>query len=88
MKYNKKTIKRNKKKKRKVIIKLLCFLRATLMSQGLTDLDISHKEFKTIVNEKEKYDQIKGSVRNKKDQEDFSENGSNFIKKIFFLYIL
>ena len=61
----------------------------TLMSQGLTDLDISHKEFKTIVNEKEKYDQIKGSVRNKKDQEDFSENGSNFIKKnIFFVHII
>ena len=29
-----------------------------LMSQALIDLDISHKEFKTIVNEKEKYDQI------------------------------
>ena len=25
----------------------------TLMSQALIDLDISHKEFKTIVNEKE-----------------------------------
>ena len=25
----------------------------TLMSQALLDLDISHKEFKTIVNEKE-----------------------------------
>ena len=27
----------------------------TLMSQVLIDLDISHEEFKTIVNEKEKY---------------------------------
>ena len=44
------------------------------MSQALIDLDISHKEFKTIVNEKEKYDQMKKSIRNKKDKEDFREN--------------
>ena len=31
----------------------------TLMSQALRDLDISHEKFKTIVNEKEKYDQMK-----------------------------
>ena len=48
----------------------------TLMSQALIDLDISHEEFKRIVDEKEKYDQIqmKESIRNKKDKEDFSEN--------------
>ena len=49
----------------------------TLMSQALIDLDISHEEFKIIVDEKEKYDQIqimKESIRNKKDKEDFSEN--------------
>ena len=28
----------------------------TLMSQSLIDLDISHDEFKTIANEKEKYE--------------------------------
>ena len=28
----------------------------TLMSQALIDLDISHEEFKTIVNQKEKYE--------------------------------
>ena len=44
------------------------------MSQALTGLEISHEEFKTIVNEKEKYDQMKESIRNKKDKEDFSEN--------------
>ena len=38
----------------------------SLMSQTLIDLDISHEEFKTIVNEKEKYDQMKESIRNKK----------------------
>ena len=45
-----------------------------LMPQALIDLDISHKEFKTIVNEKEKYDQIKENIRNKKDGVEFSEN--------------
>ena len=38
----------------------------TLMSQALIDLDICHEEFKTIVNEKEKYDQMKESIRNTK----------------------
>ena len=44
------------------------------MSQALIDLEISHAEFKTIVNEKEKYDQMKESIRNKKDKEDCGEN--------------
>ena len=46
----------------------------TLMFQALIDLEISHEEFKTIVNEKEKYDQMKESIRNKKDKKDFSGN--------------
>ena len=46
----------------------------TLMSQALIDLQISDEEFKTIVNEKEKYDQMKESIRNKKEKEDFSKN--------------
>ena len=46
----------------------------SLMPQALIDLDISYEEFKTIVNEKEKYDQMKGSIRNKKDGDEFSEN--------------
>ena len=45
----------------------------SLMSQALIDLGISHEEFKTIVDEKEKYDQMEKSIRNKKDKEDFSE---------------
>ena len=44
------------------------------MSQTLIDLDITHEELKRTVDEKEKYDQMKESVRNKKDKEDFSEN--------------
>ena len=42
----------------------------TLMSQALIDLDISHTEFKTIVNEKEKYDQIKEDIRNTKSRDE------------------
>ena len=44
------------------------------MSQSSIDLDISHEEFKTIVNEKGKYDQMKESIRNKKNGDEFSEN--------------
>ena len=32
------------------------------MSQALIDLEIGHEEFKTILNEKEKYDQMKKIV--------------------------
>ena len=46
----------------------------SLMSQALIDLDISYEEFKTISNEKEKYNQMKESIRNKTDKEHFSEN--------------
>ena len=38
----------------------------TLMSKALINLDISHEEFKTIVNEEEKYEQMKESIRNTK----------------------
>ena len=46
----------------------------TLMSQALIDLDISHEEFKTIVNEKEKYEQMKESIRTMKSRD---ESGGN-----------
>ena len=46
----------------------------TLMSQALIDLDISHEELKTIVNEKEKYEQMKVSSRNTKSKDELSEN--------------
>ena len=49
----------------------------TFMSQALIDLDISHEEFKTIVNEKEKYDQMKESIRNKKSKSELRENSGN-----------
>ena len=49
----------------------------TSLSQALIDLDISHEEFKTIVNEKEKYEQTKESIRNIKSRDELSENSGN-----------
>ena len=46
----------------------------TLMSRALIDLDISHEEFKTVVNEKEKYEQMKESIRNIKSRDELTEN--------------
>ena len=68
---------RKKKKKHSKIIMLAKSKSNSiemLMSQALIDLDISHEEFKTIANEKEKYDQMKESIRNKKDRDQFIEN--------------
>ena len=49
----------------------------TLMSQALIDLDISCEEFKAIVNEKEKYDQMKENIRNKRSKRELRENSRN-----------
>ena len=69
-----KETRKKKKKHRKIIVLGKSKLNSieSLISQALIDLDISHEEFKTIVNEKETYDQMKDSIRNKKDE--FSEN--------------
>ena len=49
----------------------------TLMSQALIELDISHEEFKTIVSEKDKYEQMKESIRNLKSNDELSENSTD-----------
>ena len=36
----------------------------SLISQALIDMDVSHKEFITILNEKDKYKKMKENVRN------------------------
>ena len=46
----------------------------TLMSQELIDLDMTHEEFKTIMNEKEKYEQMKESTINTKSRDELSKN--------------
>ena len=38
----------------------------TLMSQALTDYDISHEDFKKIIDEKEKHEQILENIKNAK----------------------
>ena len=37
----------------------------TLISQALIDMDISHKEFITILEEKDKYESMKENIKNK-----------------------
>ena len=37
----------------------------TLISQALIDMEISHEEFVTILNEKDKYDKIKNNLISK-----------------------
>ena len=49
----------------------------TLMSQALIDLDISHEEFKAILKEKEKYNQMKENIKNIKSNDEKDELGEN-----------
>ena len=55
---------RKKRKHNKIVMLAKSKLNSieTLMSQALIDLDIGHEKFKTIVNEKEKYEQMKKKV--------------------------
>ena len=55
------------------------------MCQALIDLNINHEEFKTIVNEKEKYEKIKENIRNTKSRDELSEN-SRILEKIVEMY--
>ena len=50
------------------------------MSEALIDLDISHEEFRPIVDEKGKYEEMKGSIRNTKGRDELSEN-SRYIRE-------
>ena len=59
----------------------------SLMSQKLIVLGISHEEFKTIVNEKEKYDKMKESIRNKKKEMKLVKI-HKLTKKYFFYFVL
>ena len=57
------------------------------MSQALIDLQITHEELKTIMNEKERYEQMKENIRNIKTNDELSEN-SSINKKIFRIHKL
>ena len=71
-----KVTRKKKKKHNKIVVLAKSKLNSieTLISQALIDLDISHKEFKTTVNEIEKYEQMKESIRNTKSRDELSEN--------------
>ena len=49
----------------------------SLISQALLDLEISHEEFKTIVNEKEKYEKMKEDIRIMKSSEELSRHNKS-----------
>ena len=40
----------------------------TLISQALTDLDISHEEFSRILKEKDKYERMKENLRSENEE--------------------
>ena len=52
----------------------------TLISQALINVELSHEEFKTIVNEKEKYKKMKESIRMMKSSDELIENNENIRK--------
>ena len=61
------SITRNKKKNHdKILVLAKSKLDSTeaLISQALADIKISHEEFVTILREKDKYEKIKGNVKN------------------------
>ena len=74
-----KVTRKKKKKHNKIVMLAKSKLNSieTLMSKALIDLDISHEEFKTIVNEKEKHEQMKESIRNTKSKGELRENSGN-----------
>ena len=51
----------------------------TLMSQALTDSEITHEEFKAIIDEKQKYEQMKGikNIKSSDEKVELSENSRN-----------
>ena len=49
----------------------------TLISQALIDIEISHEEFKTSVNEKEKCERMKENIRMMKSSDELSENNKS-----------
>ena len=70
---------RNKKKHNKIVMLAKAKLNSieTLISQELIDLEISHEEFKTIVNEKEKYEKMKEDIKMVKSINELSEDNKN-----------
>ena len=77
-----KVTRKKKKKHNKIVMLAKSKLNSieTVMSQALIDLEISHGEFKTIVNEKENYEQMEESIRNTKSMNELSEDSRDIRK--------
>ena len=77
-----KVTRKKKKKHNKIVALAKSKLNSieTLMSQALIDLDISHEEFELTVNEEEKYEQMKESIRNIESRDELSENSRDIRK--------
>ena len=76
-------IARNKKKKHdKILMLAKTKLNSieTLISQALIDMVISHEEFITILNEKDKYEKMKDNLRS--ENEKYASNDSNCKQRI------
>ena len=90
-----KVTRKKRKKSNKIVMLAKSKLNSieTLIFQVLIDLDIRHKEFKTIVNEKKKYEQMKESIRNTKSRDELScrdirkNNRSAQIQINIFLFV-
>ena len=65
------SITRNKKKNNKILLLAKSKLDSikTLVSQALIDMEISHEEFITILNETSKYEKMKGNVRSENEKQ-------------------
>ena len=71
-------IKRNKNKNHnKIVILAKSKLNSieTLIFQALIDLEISHEEFKTMLNEEENYKRLKENIRMMKNNDELNKEG-------------
>ena len=76
-------ITRNKKKKHDKIVMLAkrkLNSIETLISQALIEFEFSHEEFKTIVNEKEKFEKMKEEIRMMKSSDELNKKEGKKIK--------
>ena len=78
----KKLLSITRNKKRNIIMLVKCKLNSIkiLLFQAPIDFEISHVEFKTIVNENKKYEKIKETIRMMKSSDELNENNKKLKK--------
>ena len=57
----------------------------TLISQALIDMEISHEEFITILNEKDKYEKMKDNLRSENEKSMSNDTSSKVTYRIMRL---